>query len=163
MEITNFSLTSLRALMDQDEMRQRDGNELLKTYHSAAQVAGKRWRVAQAVAFLALISVPTTLFLLPSYSNLINGSLILIVLTYMALASLAILSPHRRLKKFMAEEENYLMNTWGSRTHPRILFTYIDETQEVAEVTVERDGEIFHLGRVENMSNSEFSSVKNQF
>lgn len=63
----------------------------------------------------------------------------------------------------MAEEENYLMNTWGSRTHPRILFTYIDETQEVAEVTVERDGEIFHLGRVENMSNSEFSSVKNQF
>lgn len=163
MEITGYSLTSLRALMDQDEMRQREGNELLETYHSAVQVAGKRWKIAQAVVFCGLFTIPVTLFLLPSYSNLINGALILIALTYMALASFAILRPHRRLKAFLDGEEDYLMRTWGSRTHPTVRFIYLDEDKETAEVTVERDGEVFEVGLVENLSSSEFAWVtKNQ-
>lgn len=164
MDIVGYSFASLRAFMDQDEMRQREGNELLESYHSAVQVAGKRWKIAQAIVFCGLFTIPVTLFLLPDYSNLINGSVIVMALTYMVLASLAIFRPHRRLKAFLDEEEDYLLRTWGSRTHPTVRFAYLDDTHEIAEVTVERDGEIFEVGLIENLSSSEFAWVtKSQF
>lgn len=160
MNVTGYTFTSLRALLDQDEMRNREGKALLESYHQAAYASRPYRMWSQFTLFAGVITIPITILLAPAYSTLINGSLLATAVLLIITSVVKTYPAYSRLKRFHDGAGEYFLNTWGSRTHPIIHFLYLDRNLERVEVSVRREDGEFKVGVIEDLPNSEFSWVK---
>lgn len=149
MEEERYTLTRLRALMDQDQARLAEAHNL-----------GTRWVEKQSNAHLArsylllgglvLVNVLLFTFQRNITPHLLLGAGILFAVAFVT-TYLYPLGAKWEWEAFLKGEEAYLQSTWKTSVHPEVSL-WLDAELDLYEVTVHSQGESYSLGCVEKKS-----------
>lgn len=157
-----YTLTRLRALMDQDKARMDEGYKL---YSKNAEALSKAAFLRSIIVLASLFIM--TLVMVSSHSPeelqsrmiyvvpLIGGA---VICTY-----LKPLKSIRALKHFHQDEESFLLATWGTDHHPYVSLQW-DDSLKLYEVTIFAEGGTQHLGYVKDEDSfiEDFNSLREE-